>query len=70
MRDRSSSKRRLQLDRERGMIVGVCAGLARYLDVDATWVRIGAIVAAVFLTKAAIAAYLIGWLVLDERNER
>ena len=69
MRDRSSSNR-LQLDRERGMLVGVCAGVARYCDVDATWVRIGAIVGAVFLTKAVIAAYIIGWLVLDERTER
>jgi phage shock protein PspC (stress-responsive transcriptional regulator) len=70
MRDRSSSRRRLELDHQHGMIIGLCAGLGRYFNVDVTWVRIGAIVGAVFLTKAAIAAYVIGWLVLDERTER
>lgn len=70
MRDRSSSHRRLELDREHGMIIGLCAGLGRYFDVDVTWVRIGAIVGAVFLTKVAVAAYVIGWLLLDERSGR
>jgi phage shock protein C len=68
MRDRSSSHRRLELDRTNGMIIGLCAGLGRYFNVDVTWVRIGGIIAAVFLTKAAIAAYVIGWLVLDDRS--
>ena len=69
MRDRSSSHRRLELDRENGMIIGLCAGLARYFNVDVTWVRVGAIVGAVFLTKAAIAAYVIGWLLLNDRAD-
>jgi phage shock protein PspC (stress-responsive transcriptional regulator) len=69
MRDRSSSHRRLELDRENGMIIGLCAGLARYFNADVTWVRVGAIVGAVFLTKAAIAAYVIGWLLLNERAD-
>jgi phage shock protein PspC (stress-responsive transcriptional regulator) len=69
MRDRSSSHRRLELDRENGMLIGLCAGLARYFNVDVTWVRIGAIVGAVFLTKAAIAAYVIGWLLLNDRAD-
>jgi phage shock protein C len=68
MRDHSSPSRRLELDRERGMIIGLCAGLARYFDIDVTWVRIGAVIAAALLTKVAIAAYAIGWLVLDERG--
>jgi phage shock protein C len=70
MRDRSTPNRRLELDRDRGMIIGLCAGLARYFDVDVIWVRIGAIVAAAILTKVTIAAYVIGWLVLDERVRR
>ena len=69
MRDRSSSHRRLELDRENGMVIGLCAGLARYFNVDVTWVRVGAIVGAVFLTKAAIAAYVIGWLLLNDRAD-
>ena len=69
MRERSSSHRRLELDRENGMLIGLCAGLARYFNVDVTWVRIGAIVGTVFLTKAASAAYVIGWLLLNDRAD-
>ena len=56
----------LRLDRDNSLIAGVCAGVARYLRVDPTWVRVGALVAAVFATKLVIIGYLIGWLVLDE----
>ena len=70
MDDRSTSKRRLELDRKNGMLIGLCAGIANYTDVDVTWVRIGAVIAAALLTKVAVAAYVIGWLVLDERDAR
>jgi phage shock protein C len=70
MGDRSTSKRRLELDRKNGMLIGLCAGIANYIDMDVTWVRIGAVIAAALLTKVAIAAYVIGWLVLDERDAR
>src|SRR5262245_3934377 len=64
----SSSETRLELDRRNGLIVGLCAGLARYFDVEATWLRIAAVIGAVLLTKVAIALYVIGWLLLDDRN--
>jgi phage shock protein PspC (stress-responsive transcriptional regulator) len=56
----------LRLDKQNSLIAGVCAGLARYLRVDPTWVRVGALVAAMFATKLVILCYLIGWLLLDE----
>jgi len=56
----------LRLDKQNSLIAGVCAGLARYLRVDPTWVRVGALVAAMFATKLVILSYLIGWLLLDE----
>ncbi len=65
----SSFSRRLELDRRNGLIVGVCAGVARYLDVDVTWVRITAVIAAAVLTKCALALYIIAWLLLDDRDE-
>jgi phage shock protein PspC (stress-responsive transcriptional regulator) len=34
MRQHASSGRRLQLDRNNGMLLGVCAGLARYFGID------------------------------------
>ena len=70
MDNRSTSKRRLELDRKNGMLIGLCAGIANYIDMDVMWVRIGAVIAAALLTKVAIAAYVIGWLVLDERDAR
>ena len=66
----SSFNRRLELDRRNGLIAGVCAGVARYLDVDLTWVRIAAVIGAAVLTKCAIAVYVIGWLLLDDRDEK
>ena len=69
MRYTPSSGIHLELDRRNGLIAGLCAGFARWLDIDVTWVRIGAVVAAVLLTKIAIGAYIIGWLLLDDRND-
>lgn len=62
-------RRRLGLDAKDGLIGGVCAGLARTLEIDVSWVRVGAVVTAIFFTKFAVAAYLIAWLVLDQRGE-
>jgi len=57
----------LHLDKNNGWIGGVCAGIANYLDTDPAFVRVGAIVAALFLAKIAVAIYLVAWLVLDKR---
>ena len=65
----SSFNRRLQLDRRNGLLAGVCAGIARHLDVDVTWVRVATVIAAVVLTKWAVAVYVIAWLLLDDRDE-
>ena len=59
-------RRRVQLDRRNGWVAGVCAGIARALDTDAAFVRVGLVVLALFWTKLAIGAYLIAWIVLDE----
>jgi phage shock protein C len=57
---------RLRLDKETGIVAGVCAGFAHWLGVDPTWVRVAALVIALCATKAAIVAYLIAWLILDD----
>ena len=58
---------RAHLDRKNGWIAGVCAGLANTFGVDAALVRVGVVIAGLFFTKIVIAAYLVAWLVLDER---
>ena len=57
----------LHLDRQNGWIAGVCAGLANRLRIDPAVVRVATVVTGLFLPKAVIAAYLIAWLVLEER---
>ena len=47
------------------MIAGVCAGFARYFDIDATIVRV-ALVLFTCMGGAGILAYLIYWLVIPE----
>ena len=47
------------------MLAGVAAGLARYLDVDVTIVRIALAVLAV-IGGIGVPLYLIGWLLMPE----
>ncbi len=49
------------------MLAGVAAGIADYLGVDPTLVRI-ALVVATFFGGAGIAAYLAGWLLIPEEG--
>lgn len=61
-------KQRLQLDKENGWVFGVCAGIANATGLDAVFVRVGVIIAGLFYPKIVIAAYLIAWLLLDDRS--
>ncbi len=65
----NSRSTRLELDSERAWLGGVCAGLSRYLALDEPIVRVGTVVAALFIPKIMVSAYLIGWLILDRRGE-
>lgn len=49
------------------MLAGVAAGIARYLDVDVTIVRIILVVLA-FAGGAGIPLYLAGWLLIPEEG--
>lgn len=57
----------LTLDKKNGWIAGVCAGCANVLNTDPTFVRVGVVVAGVFMPKLVIAAYLVAWLLLNDR---
>jgi phage shock protein C len=46
-------------------IAGVCAGIAHYLDIDPTLVRL-IWVAMVLFAGGGVLAYLIAWIVIDE----
>jgi phage shock protein PspC (stress-responsive transcriptional regulator) len=62
------NRQRLGLDSKAGILGGVCAGIARAIEVDVSWVRVAAIISALFFTKIAVAAYLVAWLVLDRHR--
>lgn len=52
------NSKRVYRDTENAVISGVCAGLAKYLSIDAMWVRGGALLAAVMLPGITLVAYL------------
>ena len=55
--------RRLMLDKAKKKIGGVCAGLARYSDVDVALMRVLWLVVA-FSTGIGFVAYLVAWIVM------
>lgn len=59
---------RFLLNPSRGKIMGVCAGLADWMGVDALAVRLAMVVAALVTGPVAVLLYLLtGWLAADDR---
>ncbi|HEU4876574.1 MAG TPA: PspC domain-containing protein [Sphingomicrobium sp.] len=59
---------RFLLNRPRGKVMGVCAGLADWLNVDVLIVRLGLIVATLATGPIAVLLYILtGWLASDDR---
>jgi phage shock protein C len=54
-----------KLQRKEGKVLGVCAGLGDYLDIDPTVVRIGFILSAIFV-GIGIIPYIILALVMPK----
>lgn len=59
--------RRLVRDRDDRMIGGVCAGLAHYLGVDVTLVRLLTVLGAIFSVGTVAFVYLVAWIMVPER---
>jgi phage shock protein C len=47
------------LDKANGKLMGVCAGFARWADVDLLLVRLGLVATAIYLFPVMIIAYLL-----------
>lgn len=60
--------RQLRRSTDDRMLAGVGGGIARYLDVDATLVRIG-IAALTLLTGVGAALYIAAWLLIPADDE-
>ena len=59
----SSNRRKFSLNRRDGKIMGVCAGLSDYFDVDATLVRVAMVLTLILTFPVAGFAYLVTGLV-------
>ncbi len=57
--------KRLRRSRSNRKIAGVCAGVANYLELDPTLVRVVWLLC-VLLGGTGVLAYLIGWIVMPE----
>jgi phage shock protein PspC (stress-responsive transcriptional regulator) len=64
----STGARRLSRSADDRMLAGVAGGIARYLDVDVTLVRVG-IAALTLLTGPVAALYVAAWLLIPADGE-
>lgn len=66
--DSMPGSRRLYQDREQGVLLGVCAGLADFLGLDLTMTRVVAAVGALLFFPTVVLAYLLLALLLPKRS--
>lgn len=57
--------KRLYRSRENKMIAGVCGGIAEYLELDPTIVRLIWVIIA--FSGVSILGYIIAWIIMPER---
>jgi phage shock protein PspC (stress-responsive transcriptional regulator) len=62
-----SAPRRLTRSRRDRKVAGVCGGIAEYLNMDPTLIRLLAVVA-FFCGGAGFMAYIVAWIVLPEED--
>ena len=59
---------RFVINHSRAKVMGVCAGLADWLQVDVLIVRLGVVLAALMTGPVAILIYILtGWLAAEDR---
>jgi phage shock protein PspC (stress-responsive transcriptional regulator) len=63
---RPQQPRRLVRLRDDRMVAGVCSGVADYLGVDVTLVRLVTVVGTIFGFGSLILAYAVAWALLPE----
>jgi phage shock protein C len=63
-------ERRLMRIREGKRVAGVCGGVARYLELDVTLIRIVWILLTVFPPVPGILAYIVCWIVMPQDPPR
>ena len=62
----TTTSRRLVRRTDDRMVAGVCSGVADYLGVDPTIVRLAAVVGTVLGFGTLLLAYLVAWVLMPE----
>ena len=62
----TTSSRRLVRRTDDRMVAGVCSGIADYLGVDPTIVRLAVVVGTVLGFGTLLVAYVLAWLLMPE----
>lgn len=65
---RSEVKKLYRASKKDSMIAGVCAGIAEYLKVDPTLIRLLWVLITLISFGAGVLAYLISWIIIPRRN--
>ncbi|MGY3055156.1 phage shock protein PspC (stress-responsive transcriptional regulator) [Pedobacter sp. UYEF25] len=63
------AEKKLYRDMDERAIAGVCAGIAHYINIEAKWIRLVALVS-VFLGGAGILVYVILWIIMPKAKSR
>jgi phage shock protein C len=58
--------KRLVRRRDDRMVAGVCSGVAAYLGVDVTLVRLLTVIGAIISFGTVAIAYVVGWVLMPE----
>lgn len=66
MKNYASGGQEIYLDAEHKKFGGVCAGVARYLDIPRIWVRIAAVIGLVVHPPATLIGYGLAYMILDD----
>ncbi|TVS13077.1 MAG: envelope stress response membrane protein PspC [Wenzhouxiangella sp.] len=63
----NANRNRLYRDKDRGILGGVCAGLADWTGINAAGLRLIAVLLAIPFTFVMIVGYIVLWLLLPKR---
>ena len=66
VREKFETGERLYRNRETGVIMGVCSGIAEFFDLEVWVVRVAAVISLYFFTTVTGLAYLVLGLVLKD----
>ncbi|MGM9474886.1 PspC domain-containing protein [Pedobacter sp. GSP4] len=63
------AEKKLYRDMDERVVAGVCAGIAHYVNIDAKWIRLAALLS-IFLGGSGILVYAILWIIMPKAKSR